>query len=141
MEISIRQADQSDFSSIKRLYQDWGYKGGLSPEDQIFVATWQEQLVGVVRISFENRYHLLRGMYVSADFQRRGIGSRLLQKTSEWLQQKQLFCVPFTGLRHFYAQIGFEEIEYIKAPDFLVDRSQHYKKDGHDVTIMCRRGA
>jgi N-acetylglutamate synthase-like GNAT family acetyltransferase len=141
MEISIRKADPSDFSSIKRLYQDWGYKGGLGSEDQIFVATWQKQLIGVVRISSEHGHYVLRGMYVSSDFQRRGIGSLLLQKTNEWLQQKECFCVPFTSLRHFYAQIGFEEIEDAKAPDFLVERSQHYIKDGHDVTIMCRRTA
>jgi N-acetylglutamate synthase-like GNAT family acetyltransferase len=141
MEISIRQADAADFQSIRQLYQEWGYKGGPRPEDQIFVATCQGQLIGVVRISFESGYHVLRGMYVRAAFQHRGIGLLLLRKTSDWLQQQECFCVPFTRLRRFYGQIGFEEIKDAQAPGFLMERSKIYKKDGHDVIIMHRKGA
>jgi N-acetylglutamate synthase-like GNAT family acetyltransferase len=140
MEISIRQAKVDDLSAIKQLYQLWGYKGELAAEDQIFIATWQEQVVGVVRISFENGNYVLRGMYVKSDFQRQGIGSLLLRTANDWLRQRKCFCVPFASLRHFYEQIGFEEVEDKDAPDFLVIRSNRYKSDGHDIIIMCRQG-
>lgn len=137
---SIRVATEDDFKQIQNLYQDSGYHGGVNANDQIFVAISQEKIIGVVKICLENGHYILRGMYLKANFQRKRIGTALLQKANEWLQERKCFCIPFSNLRPFYGQIGFEEIKDETAPDFLLERARSYRNDNHDVVIMFRKG-
>ncbi len=119
MNIQVRPAATTDGPSIEALYSEWGYKSGFSQNDQIFLAQKGEQIVGVVKLTFESNVCVLRGMFIKTELQGKGIGSKLLGSVNEWLGNKQAFCVSFKHLSNFYGQIGFAEISDSEAPDFL----------------------
>ena len=122
MNIQVRPAATTDGSCIEALYSEWGYEGGFSQNDQIFLAQKGEQIVGVIKLTFKSNVFVLRGMFIKTELQGKGIGSKLLGSVNEWLGNKQAFCVPFKHLSNFYRQIGFADISDSEAPDFLFIR-------------------
>lgn len=138
MNIQVRSAVTTDGSSIEALYSEWGYEGGFSQNDQIFLAQKGEQIIGVVKLTFESNVFVLRGMFIKTELQGKRIGSRLLGSVNEWLGNKQAFCVSFKHLSNFYGQIGFSEISDSEAPDFLLARKQKYLAERYNVILMQR---
>jgi len=91
MNIQVRPAATTDGPSIEALHSEWGYKSGFSQNDQIFLAQKGEQIVGVVKLTFESNVCVLRGMFIKTELQGKGIGSKLLGSVNEWLGNKQAF--------------------------------------------------
>jgi GNAT superfamily N-acetyltransferase len=78
-------------------------------------------------------------MRVEPDFQRQGIGSRLLGAVGAELRGP-CYCIPYAHLTGFYGQIGFQVLEPRLAPDFLAERLATYRArgDGHEYLLMYR---
>jgi GNAT superfamily N-acetyltransferase len=137
--VSIRIARSNDISSIAAAYSEWGYGGGISPADTAWLAEAANELVGVVRVAPEHDTLVLRGMRIAEQWQRRGIGTRLLTAVGSWLDEgRKCYCVPYSHLVRFYGQIGFVEIATAAAPAFLSSRGAGYKHRSLDVLIMVR---
>ena len=134
---TIRQAKPQDLEEIKAFYSRCGYGGGLRKEDLILIASSNSQLVGVVRLCPEQDVLVLRGMQVLKPFQRQGIGKRLLQTCTEHIENRICYCIPWTHLRWFYQQGGFEKVAS-DVPDFLRERFERYRKRGMQVILTCR---
>jgi hypothetical protein len=63
----------------------------------------------------------------------------MLERVHELVGNMSCFCIPYTHLHDFYAQIGFEEINPRAAPRFLSARYTVYRQElGLDVIIMQR---
>jgi GNAT superfamily N-acetyltransferase len=105
--ISIRTANPTDHAKILEAYAAWGYGGGLSPSDTVFLAFQDSELIGLVRMVPESGALVLRGMYMSPTYQRHGIGTQLLHAAMAWLGEQECYCLPHIHLVGFYSQVGF----------------------------------
>jgi hypothetical protein len=66
----------------------------------------------------------------------------MLRELSAWLGDRECYCIPYSHLVGFYAQIGFAEMAPVAAPAFLAERLADYRRRrGLDVVIMGRRSA
>jgi predicted N-acetyltransferase YhbS len=137
-DIAFRVARVTDHPRIEAGYSAWGYRGGVSPDDTLFVAERGGELVAAVRRTHEHAITLLRGMYVAPAHQRRGVGSGLLTMFVEHLHGRACYCVPYQHLRAFYSRAGFLSLPGDAAPDFLRERLSSYRTRGLDVLVMHR---
>jgi GNAT superfamily N-acetyltransferase len=109
-DVSIQIVCSNDISRIATAYSQWGYGGGITPADTAWLAEAAGELIGVVRVAPEHGTLVLRGMRIAEQWQRLGIGTRLLAAVGSWLDEgRKCYCVPYTHLVHFYGQIGFVE--------------------------------
>ena len=138
-EVSIRIADAQDHPDILRFYEACGYSRGIGKQDTVLMASSAAGLIGVVRLCREYESIVLRGMQVLPDYQRQGIGRRLLKACEERIGDSCCYCIPWSYLADFYASAGFKKIGSREAPNFLKDRASEYLKGGLDVVIMRRR--
>ncbi len=140
-DIEVRRAGNQDLEGIEALYAEAGYGGGIGAADTVFVATDAGRTVGVVRLCPEHGVTVLRGMQVDAGWQRRGIGSLLLQACRAQLDQGPAFCLPYVHLDGFYGAAGFEAADAGRLPPFLAARLATYLARGQDVIAMRREPA
>ena len=140
-DVTIRIANPADYSRIEAAYSEWGYRGGVAPEDVIYIAERRGKLIGAVRKTLEHGVPMLRGMYIAPAQQRRGIGSNLLRSFVADLHEVECYCAPYSHLLSFYAQAGFAPATGSEVPDFLRARAMAYRKSGLDVTVMRRAAA
>lgn len=128
--------------AIKAFYAACGYPGPTEPNDEVVLAKDDGVIVGVVRLVDEAGVRLLRGMYVGPGLQRRGIGSRMLERFEQLLDARRvdeafLTCGPH--LAEFYGRIGFRLAgPSITPPDFLVKRRDGYTSRYGAQVIMYR---
>ena len=138
MSVLIREAGPSDFARVREAYVRFDYERPVCAEDAIWIAEEGDEVLGVVRIASEEGVLVLRGMRVVDRMQRHGIGTRLLRAVEKWLGERECFCIPYTHLVSFYAQIRFEQIKPEAAPAFLAQRMRDYREKGLDAILMRR---
>jgi N-acetylglutamate synthase-like GNAT family acetyltransferase len=115
----------------------------FNPNDELVVAYVDSEIACIVRLCFEEDVFVLRTMQVHPDFQRRGLGSIVLERFEDLLQErkiKEVYCMPYTYLEAFYGQIGFRKIENESAPKFLQDRVNGFtdRNPGKSAILMKR---
>ena len=118
-DVIIRTARPDEYAHVLATYEAWGYGGGVTPEDRIYLAESGGELVGIVRRTLEHEVTMLRGMQVAAEWRGRGVGRQLLQALVAELGAAECLCVPYTHLTGFYGSVGFVEIPEENAPPFL----------------------
>ena len=136
--ITIRIARPEEHAGALAAYEAWGYDGGLLPEDVVYLAQADGELVGVVRRTHEHGVTMLRGMQVAPEWRGRGVGQRLLDALVADLGLEPCYCIPWSHLTGFYAAAGFREIPEEAAPPFLRYRLAGYRTRGLDVLVMGR---
>jgi N-acetylglutamate synthase-like GNAT family acetyltransferase len=138
MLVTVRTARPADFNRIVAAYRNWSYLGGIEPDDTVWVAEREGELIGVVRIAPENGTLVLRGMRIAEPWRRHGIGSQMLRAIAAWLGDRECYCISYDHLVHYYGQIGFVEVASANAPAFLAERLIDYQRRALNVTIMTR---
>ena len=128
----------SEHAALNQLYLSWDYHGGIADSDVVYVARLDSRVVGLVRRTSESGVVMLRGMHVSPEYQRRGIGTRLLRAFVGDLPATECYCIPFAHLVGFYSQAGFSPVDDSQAPTFLRERLLRYRAEGHIVLLMRR---
>ncbi len=134
--IRIGLAGPQDGDAVAGLYAEAGYGAGVQPDDTVIVATIEAMLVGVVRLCPEEGVVVLRGMQVRAEYQRQGIGARMLAACLPHLIGMEAFCLPYSHLERFYAAAGFVRAQDASLPAFLAQRLGAYRARGQDVIAM-----
>lgn len=110
--------------------------------DVVIVALFEANLVGVVRIVNEHGIRVLRGMRIKPEFQRQGIGSKMLGEVRQVLAAEECFAIAYAHLETFYRQIGFRKVDKKEAPAFLHERIETYRKERpQQEFILIRRPA
>jgi N-acetylglutamate synthase-like GNAT family acetyltransferase len=122
----------------KEFYHSFGHPGP-DPEDLVFLAMDDEKPVGVVRLCPGDGYSVLRTMRVADDYQRRGLGTRMLGVFEKALVGK-CYILAFAHLDYFYGQIGFKTIPVAEAPTLLQERFSDYRQRGFNAIMMLREG-
>ena len=136
--LRIRIAEPEEFDRVCAAYTAWGYPGRPLESDIIFTAYSADDLIGIVRRTVEHGHMMLRGMHVAPEWQRRGVGARLLAAFEADLPDRPCLCVPYSHLETFYGSIGFERIAEELAPPFLQERLAAYRAQGRAMMIMRR---
>jgi predicted N-acetyltransferase YhbS len=136
--VTVRTAAAEEYDRVRSAYATWGYAGGVSAEDVVYVAERGTDLVGVVRRTREHAVTMLRGMRVADAWQRRRIGTRLLAAFVADLGREDCYCVPYSHLITFYGRAGFGAVRDEVAPPFLRKRLAEYRRRGLDVLVMRR---
>ncbi len=134
----ITRACHKEYPAIGSFYAEVGYSGVIKKADIVFLALEKSQIVGAVRLCQEEDKLVLRGMYVSAEKRRLGIGTALLQAVSNEIGPRECWCIPYSYLCYLYGQIGFEEVSSNTRPVFLLARLADYIDHGKSVVIMVR---
>lgn len=137
--VVVRPGTSRDLPAVEAIYREWRYRGGVQPEDGLVVADDAGRVVGVVRLTREHGYTMLRGMRLQPEYQRGGIGTRMLRLFVQQLDD-DCYCVPYANLLDFYGQVGFRVLTRTDAPPFLAERARTYEAEGLEVAIMCRPG-
>lgn len=137
--VEIRKLSSSDFNTAASFYQSVGYVQAVQPQDKFFGAYHANEMVGLVRLAFENSHWVLRGMQVRPHFQFFGIGTKLIRLLEQDLQNENCYCLPHGWLEKFYGQIGFRIINSAESvPAFLVQRLAENKKKYPQLILMGR---
>lgn len=138
--VGIKKLSPSDFKAVASFYQSVGYVQTIQPQDKFFGAYHANEMVGLVRLAFENGHWVLRGMQVKPHFQFFGIGTKLIRLLEQDLQSENCYCLPHGWLDKFYGQIGFKTVESTKAPAFLAERLAENQKKYPQLILMKRPG-
>ena len=142
--VTTRVVMPPEIDRALKYYAAWGYAGGVNPADVVLLAERDAEWLGLVRVASENGVLVLRGMQVRPDVRRQGIGTRLLDAVTAWLDlstnaQAACYGVPYVYLLEFYGRGGFAECVSAEEPAFLTARVAEYRARGLDVTLMRRR--
>lgn len=114
---------ERDLNRARRFYVERGYSPVLYPDDRILVAiSTNARVIGAVRLCREFGVLVLRGMQVHPNYQRKGIGTKLLQRFKGLVLEEDCYCIPYAHLESFYNQIGFIGLDACDAPVFLEQR-------------------
>ena len=136
--LSITVATEALLESVRALYRECGYGGGVSEDDAALVAHVDGHLVAAVRVCSEHGVTVLRGMQVRPAYQRRGIGGKLLEACLPLLNHNTSYCLPYMHLTSFCGVVGFVVAEQSKVPRFLARRAAAYVESGRSVFVMQR---
>lgn len=137
--IEIRKLSSSEFLVAESFYKSVGYVQTIQPQDKFFAAFDEREMVGLVRLAFENGHWVLRGMQIKSKYQFFGIGTKLIRLLEIELGNDSCFCLPHGWLDRFYGQTGFKTMSsMLDVPSFLADRLTENKKK-HPQLILMRR--
>lgn len=134
--VQVRQAGEVDRPRLLVFYQEVGCPGGIDPADVVILAEEEGRIIGVLRLCQEQGTLVLRGMRVQEEWQRQGIGTRLLQGAGERIGKRSCYCLPPPHLEGLYGRIGFAPVKPASAPKFLRARQAEYREQGVETILM-----
>ena len=136
--VGVETARVNEFVEAQRFYDSRGYGGAaIEPTDIVVLAKRESEMVGIGRLCQEAGFVCLRGMQVSPEFQRQGLGSRILQQLESELGPNSCYCLPYEHLLAFYCQAGFKQLT-TNIPLILDQRLTEYANRGLAVVAMFR---
>lgn len=134
--VQLRQAGEADLPRLLAFYQAVEYTGGVEPTDEVILAEEDGRIIGALRLCQEQGTLVLRGMRVQEEWQRQGVGTRLLQVADERIGQRTCYCLPRPHLEEFYDRIGFAPVKPASVPKFLRLRQTEYRERGVETILM-----
>lgn len=140
--VKIRRLKNDEFNSAAAFYKLEGYAQAIQKHDRYYAAFYKDNIIGLVRLAFENSTYVLRGMRIKPKFQLFGIGTKLIKLLEEDIGSSESYCIPHGWLDNFYGQIGFKTIRSKpEAPEFLNERLVENQKKYPQLILMKRVGA
>ncbi|MFT7472072.1 MAG: N-acetylglutamate synthase-like GNAT family acetyltransferase [Kiritimatiellia bacterium] len=136
--ISTRVAVDADLPQIQELYAIWGHSFAYLLNDQTFVAEVDGDIVGAIRLAFEDSSFVVRSLFVHQKSRGQGIAIALLKKVEMELGVAEAYCLPFPEQEKLFSSIGFNPIAGLTAPDFLLSRIANLHENNQDVIMMKR---
>jgi N-acetylglutamate synthase-like GNAT family acetyltransferase len=136
--VGVEAAKENELVEAQRFYDSRGYGGAaIESTDIVVLAKHENEIVGIGRICQEDDLLCLRGMQVRPEFQRQGLGSRILQHLEKEIGLNPCYCLPYEHLRKFYGQAGFKHVS-TGLPAILAHRLAEYSDRGLAVVAMFR---
>lgn len=141
--IEITRVPQTDVGRVLAFLNEQGYTRVVEPDDRHYAARRipNLEIIATGRLSASSGANVLRGMRVGAEFQRQGVGTRLLRSIAQDLQSEDCYCIPYRWLVRFYGMVGFVPVAPSQVPSFLATRHAKYLAQGADVILMYRPSA
>jgi GNAT superfamily N-acetyltransferase len=137
-DINIRYFKSCNVESVRSFYTYTAYKKGdmVKDENEIVAAYDGDKMVGVFRLCKENNIIVLRGFFILAEYQKKGIGTKMLGLFENELCDVECYLNCRNGLNQFYQKANFE-ICGNNARDFLKKRVAGYNNP--ELNILVRR--
>lgn len=135
-QLDIKKLDPLMIPLVQKLYKKY-YKSGKAKSDElIYVAYWQSELCGVVRLRTVDQYRLLTGMLIIPKYRKIGLAHLMMKHCTNETLNSDDYCFAYSGLQPFYHQHGFELVktEYLPAP--LKQLFIRYSQSGKDLIPM-----
>ena len=126
------------FPELVKFYESVGYYGGIADDCTVISARLDGRVIGVVRLAPEAGLLLLRGMMIVPAWQRRGVGSAMLERLGAEIGARECYCAALPWLDGFYSQIGFHPIDETLAPDYVREHVWINRARGHEQLLMRR---
>lgn len=139
MVTTIRLSTLGDLDLVQGFYDSVGDHSRVSEGDIVLMAEQDQSLVGVVRLCQEDGHFVLRGMSVHPEYQKKGIGRRLLTRFEELVSDKTCWCIARDDLEVFYGRIGFGKITPDRLPLCLQKQVKEFNDLGHEVLCLVRK--
>ena len=136
MSVEVRLAEPFEIEKVNAFYKSCDYYATANPADVVCVATDKDSIIGVARLCVENEFHVLRGVFVDKNFQKKGIGKRMLFYLERFFPDADCYCLPYAHLDRFYGAINFAPT--FDLPEHLEQRLKKYLADGLDMIAMKR---
>lgn len=126
------------YGEVQDFYHTVGYLKKIEEGDRIIGAISQNHIIGAARITREEGFFVLRGVQIALNFQRQGIGTRILNAVNSLIEHDICWCIPYQWLESFYNQIGFKKVAESQAPLFLQKRIAEMRKTHSQVIMMVK---
>ncbi|MGF1718176.1 GNAT family N-acetyltransferase [Photobacterium chitinilyticum] len=139
--MEIFEVDESNRDALNQFYREQGYHSGWSHVERAFIATTNSEIIGSVKVEVRDGVSILRGMYITKEYQGKGLGTSFIKYIEPILNETVSYCMPFSHLSEFYGQVGFKSINPDGFPDFLAQRYQGYENRGYQIIAMRREKA
>ncbi len=136
--MQISEADESMRNDLNAFYVEQGYHSDWSKVEMAFVAMENNKIIASVKVERSHGFSILRGMYISREFQGRKIGTKLIKYIEPILNETISYCMPFAHLDTFYSQVGFEKVNLNLYPKYLRKRYIGYQESGYNIIPMIR---
>lgn len=140
--VIIHSGLDSQTTELQRFYKKNGHKGKIQHSDTCLSLMLDKKIIAAVRLSpspsSDGQYVLLKGLWVKREMRRTGLGSLLLQKTTQYLEstQQTCYCLAYKHLETFYRLHCFNIESEDSAPTFLWQRYQRYNSQGKELILM-----
>lgn len=141
MVAQLRFADTArELIELNAFYADpvIGYKGSgkVIASDIVLVAEIEGELVGCVRLCMEEGASVLRSMNIHPQYQRRGLGTRMLTALEPMMKGGSCWCLALSHLEIFYAKIGFRHVPSTDGPIHLQKRFDEYRATQNCIMMV-----
>ncbi|UII56278.1 GNAT family N-acetyltransferase [Cytobacillus spongiae] len=111
--MGIKLATEDDIQWVNEQYQEIGFVSSDLTNEIIAIVTYQNKYAGVGRIVFLNEKEAeIGGIYILEEYRGLSLATELvayLVKKAKTCELKEVYCLPFEELRHFYEKFGFKE--------------------------------
>lgn len=136
--ISVKYFKSCDVDAVRSFYTNTTYKKGdtVNNENEIVAVYDGNKMVAVFRLCKENGAIVLRGFFVLAEYQKRGIGTKMLGLFENELSDVGCYLNCRNSLNRFYEKANFE-ISGDDTPDFLKERMAGY--NNKELNILVRK--
>ena len=138
MEANLRLAENSEWADVLLFYRRSGYLSKPNQTDTVVIALYNGAIIGAVRICWEQKFAVLRGVRVLPEWQRKGVGTKMVKYAIELARRKHdsIFIIPYRHLIDFYERLGFRVLLPEKSPSIVRARYKQYCDQGYDVVVM-----
>jgi len=137
-EYHFEQLSSSHFPLAKKFYKSARYPSKIGREDEVYVIRHKSIIIAALKLVKLGPYLILRSMVVCPTYRRSGIGNFMLRHLEKTLENRECWCFPFDGLKHFYSAIGFTTCQAEDAPNEIRLKFQQYYSQGKKIFIMKR---
>jgi predicted GNAT family N-acyltransferase len=121
--VAISAVGDRQRSEVEAFYQsELGRDPLLAPDQELFVAGGDDEIVAALRLCPEAGTLLLRTDVVAKGRRGEGIGRALLLEASRAIGDRECWCFPWSYLERFYAEIGLARISDERVPVILRGR-------------------
>lgn len=114
--MGIKLATKNELQWVNEQYQKIGFVPSNLENETIAIVTYMDKYAGVGRIVFLNEEEAeIGGIYILDEFRELSLANELvdyLVKETKKHNLKEVYCLPFEELKHFYGRFGFEEFDY-----------------------------
>lgn len=135
-QVSIKSLDPQMLPLVQKLYKQHYKSAKAKSNELIYVAYFQSELCGVVRLRTINENRLLTGMLVSPNRRGMGIGHLILQHCRSETLSVDDYCFAYHNLQPLYQQHGFIAVEPSELPISLKQLFDRYSQSGKNLTPM-----
>lgn len=126
------------FVELRHFYESVDYHGGIADDCTVLSARVDGEPVGLVRLAEEVVLLMLREMMIAPDWQRRGVGKRMLTILSDEIGARECYLLGLPWLEGFYGEIGFLKIADEDAAARIAEQARQNRANGHEQIVVRR---